>query len=194
LAIYDERKIHTSEKCLIIIPRDKLPKNASQFSPKTELELKYLIAVLNSRLIDFYYASVYGGFIDVYPNNLKELPIANSESKKRNTIIGLVNLLLFLKMEENRDSENLTYCQYIDYVIDGCIYELYFGEEMKKAGVDILALVEKDLEAVKKLSPEKAIANLYEKWQEPKNEVRNRLLLMSTRCPDTIGVVEASVK
>ena len=43
------------------------------------------------------------------------------------------------------------------------------------------------------LSPEKAIAKLYEKWQEPKNEVRNRLLLMSTRCPDTIGVIEASV-
>jgi len=55
-------------------------------------------------------------------------------------------------------------------------------------------LVEKDLEAVKKLSTEKAITTLYEKWQEPKNEVRNRLLLMATRCPDTIGVIEASVK
>ena len=64
---------------------------------------------------------------------------------------------------------------------------------MKKAGVDILTLVEKDLEAAKRLSPEKAIAKLYEKWQEPKNEVRNRLLLMATRCPDTIGVIEASV-
>lgn len=65
---------------------------------------------------------------------------------------------------------------------------------MKKAGVDILALVEKDLEAVKKLPTEKAITTLYEKWQEPKNEIRNRLLLMATRCPDTIGVIEASVK
>lgn len=193
LAIYDERKIYTSEKCLIIIPRDRLPKNASQFLPKTELELKYLIAILNSKLIDFYYASVYGGFIDVYPNNLKELPIANSELKKREPIIGLVSLLLFLKMQENRDTDNLMYCQYLDYVIDGCVYELYFGDEMKKAGVDILALVEKDLDSVKKLSPEKAIVKLYEKWQEPKNEVRNRLLLMSTRCPDTIGVIEASV-
>ena len=68
-----------------------------------------------------------------------------------------------------------------------------FLQACKKAGVDILALVEKDLESVKKLNPEKAIAKLYEKWQEPKNEVRNRLLLMATRCPDTIGVIEASV-
>ncbi|RZK01829.1 MAG: hypothetical protein EOO46_19105 [Flavobacterium sp.] len=96
-------------------------------------------------------------------------------------------------MQENRDTDNLMYCQYLDYVIDGCVYELYFGDEMKKAGVDILALVEKDLDSVKKLSPEKAIVKLYEKWQEPKNEVRNRLLLMATRCPDTIGVIEASV-
>lgn len=81
----------------------------------------------------------------------------------------------------------------IENIVNGCVYELYFGEEMKKAGVDILALVEKDLEAVKKLDPEKAIIKLYDKWQEPKNEVRNRLLLMSTRCPDTIGVIEASV-
>ncbi len=79
-------------------------------------------------------------------------------------------------------------------VLNGCIYELYFGEEMKKVGVDILALVEKDLEAVKELPTEKAITTLYEKWQEPKNEVRNRLLLMATCCPNTIGVIEASIK
>ena len=82
----------------------------------------------------------------------------------------------------------------IENVINGLVYELYFGEEMKKSGVDILALVEKDLEAVKELPTEKAITTLYEKWQEPKNEIRNRLLLMATRCPDTIGVIEASVK
>ena len=74
------------------------------------------------------------------------------------------------------------------------VNELYSGEEMKKAGVDILALVEKDLEAVKELPTEKAITTLCEKWQEPKNEVRNRLLLMATRCPDTIGVIEANIK
>lgn len=193
LAIYDERKIYTSEKCLIVIPKSRLPKNASQFLSETVLEVKYILSILNSKLIDFYYESVYGGFIDVYPNNLKELPIAISKLKERQTIIGAVNYLLFLKMQENRGSENLMFCQYFDSLIDGCVYELYFGEEMKKAGVDILSLVQKDLEAVKKLSPEKAIAKLYEKWQEPKNEVRNRLLLMATRCPDTIGVIEASV-
>ncbi len=192
LAIYDESKIHTSEKCLIVIPKDKLPKNVSQFLPKTELELKYVLAILNSRLIDFYYESVYGGFIDVYPNNLKELPIALAEKNKRETVIAVVDYLLFLKMQEVRDTENLMYCQYLDSIIDACIYELYFSEEMKKAGVDILALVEKDLKAVEKLAPQKAIETLYKKWQEPKNEIRNRLLLMATRCPETIGVIESS--
>ena len=64
---------------------------------------------------------------------------------------------------------------------------------MKKADVDILAFVEKDLEEVKSLSVESAISTLYEKWLEPKNEVRNRLLLMATRCPETIGIIEGSL-
>ena len=193
LAIYDDRKIYTSHKCLIVIPKDKLPKNSNQFLLTTEIELKYLIAILNSKLIDFYYESVYGGFIDVYPSSLKELPIAIVEKPLRKTIICLVDYMLFLKSQEVRDRENITYCQYFDSIIDACVYEFYFEEEMKKADVDILALAENDLNTVKNLSPEKAIAKLYEKWQEPKNEVRNRLLLMRVRCPDTIGVIEESV-
>ena len=96
-------------------------------------------------------------------------------------------------MQDIRNAYNLIFSQYFDSIIDACVYELYFGVEMKKAGVDILSLVEKDLAPVKKLSPEKAITKLYEKWQEPKNEVRNRLLLMATRCPETIGIIEASI-
>ena len=75
-------------------------------------------------------------------------------------------------------------------IIDACVYEIYFGEEMKKAGVAILAFVEKDLHAVEKLESQNAIETLYKNWQEPKNEIRNRLLLMPVRCPETIGVIE----
>ena len=124
-------------------------------------------------------------FAEIKPSVIKELPIPKSNQKTQD-ILALIVQFLIETQKSNEDD-------YLENLINGIVYELYFGEEMKKAGVDILALVEKDLEAVKKLSPEKAIAKLYEKWQEPKNEVRNRLLLMATRCPDTIGVIEASV-
>ncbi len=192
IAIYDTRKIYTSEKCLIVIPKRNLPKNENQFLQKNIISLKYLLAILNSRLIDFYYQSVYGGFIDVYPNNLKELPIAVPNKKEQDIIIALVDFLLYLKMQDARDATNFKYCQFIDSIIDSCVYELYFSSELKKSDVDVLALVGNDLDSLRELSYDKAIERLYDKWLEPNNEIRDRILLMSTRCPDTIGIIESS--
>jgi len=161
----------------------------------TDIDVKYLLALLNSRLLQFYFSFIgimtAGGAYTLKHETIREMPIVVGTEKSRQPFIALVDFILSIYESENSDNDIITD---FEKVLNGCVYELYFDEEMKKAGVDILALVEKDLEAVKKLSTEKAITTLYEKWQEPKNEVRNRLLLMATRCPDTIGVIEASVK
>ncbi len=159
---------------------------------------KYLFGLLNSSCLNYYIRQLMitnkQAFPQILMTDLEELPI--KYNKNQLPFISLVDLILFDRNEHPKlkgEISNQFVSELFENVLNGCVYELYFREEMKKAGVDILALVEKDLEAVKKLSPEKAVAKLYEKWQEPKNEVRNRLLLMSTRCPDTIGVIEASV-
>lgn len=159
-----------------------------------DIEVKYLLAQLNSKVLQFYFIFIgimtAGGAYTLKHETIREMPIVVGTEKSIEPFVALVDLILSIYQSEEPNSDTITE---FEKVLNGCVYELYFGEEMKKAGVDILALVEKDLEAVKKLSPEKAIAKLNEKWQEPKNEVRNRLLLMATRCPDTIGVIEASV-
>lgn len=161
-------------------------------------DLKYPCALLNSKLFTFYATEKEilrkgnKATPHVGVKGLNSIPVNRIKSTTKNIFIKLVDYVTVAGSTIGSTNELDNY-EDLCKTIDGCVYELYFGEEMKKAGVDILALVEKDLEAVKKLSPEKAIAKLYEKWQEPKNEVRNRLLLMSTRCPDTIGVIEASV-
>ncbi len=170
-----------------------LPSNGYILS-SGDIEVKYLLAQLNSKTLQFYFSFIgimtAGGAYTLKHETIREMPIVVGSEKSRQAFISLVDFILSIYESEETDSDTITE---FEKVLNGCVYELYFGEEMKKAGVDILALVEKDLEAAKKLSPEKAIAKLYEKWQEPKNEIRNRLLLMSTRCPDTIGVIEASV-
>lgn len=165
-----------------------------------KFQTKYILAQLNSLVVGFYFLKKYAREEKTFPeiriHELESLPIAESAKPTQSTISKIVDYIMLYKNSEDdliKTSENYLVAELFDQLLNGCVYELYFGEEMKKAGVDILALVEKDLEAVKKLSPEKAIAKLYEKWQEPKNEVRNRLLLMATRCPDTIGVIETSV-
>lgn len=153
-------------------------------------KIKFLTCLLNSKLCNYqlFENAPKTGMGDliisvqaleallVYYPNYKEEAIFNQ-------------LLKFILIQKYKGEDYFVF----ESVVNGCVYELYFGEEMEKAEIDILALVEKDLEVVKELSPEKAVTKLNKKWQEPKNEVRNRLMLMSTRCPDTIGVIEASV-
>jgi type I restriction-modification system DNA methylase subunit len=73
LATLDYRKLYTPHKCTIIISRSDLP-HSEKVNP-TPTKLEYLCAVLDSRLINYYYRSTSGGFIDVYPDDLKKLPI-----------------------------------------------------------------------------------------------------------------------
>jgi hypothetical protein len=154
-------------------------------------KIKYLTCLLNSKLCNyqlFENAPKTGmGDLIISVQALEPLLVYYPNDKEEIIFNQLLDFIVVQKKNGEAFYE-------IENVINGCIYELYFGEEMKKAGVDILELVEKDLEAVKKLPTEKAIVTLYSKWQEPKNEVRNRLLLMATRCPDTIGVIEANIK
>lgn len=118
LAIYDDNKIYTSEKCLLIIKKSDLPTTHSQYSNKAQLELKYILAIINSKLIDFYYENVYGGFIDVYPNNLKELPIIIGNKKLMTTITKHVDTIIKIKQEEKNP-------EIIEQQIDIMIYKLY---------------------------------------------------------------------
>lgn len=160
----------------------------------------YILGLLNSKLINFYHKAKFLDtekkvFQKILIANCKKFPVKKLSSSTKKGIDKIVEIIILIKNKiiDNSEVNSEFLVDEFKNILNGCVFELYFGEEMKKARVDILTLVEKDLEAVKKLPSEKAIAKLYEKWQEPKNEVRNRLLLMATRCPDTIGVIEASV-
>jgi len=159
---------------------------------KPKFDNRFILGLLNSSLINYYF-KFYNQTNHVPIGEIKSIPIKDRIEPNAIKIVSAISDKILLANDYFETDAFIGIKDEFAKVINGCVFELYFGEEMKKAGVDILALVEKDLDAVKKLSPEKAIAKLYDKWQEPKNEVRNRLLLMSTRCPDTIGVIEASV-
>lgn len=165
-----------------------------------EIKTKYILAILNSHTIGFYFLRKYAREEKTFPeiriHELESLPIVISSKRTQLNISEIVDFVIHIKNCSESifiNTKNFIVSDFIEQVLNGCVFELYFGEEMKKAGVDILTLVENDLEAVKDLNAEAAVIMLYNKWQEPKNEVRNRLLLMGTRCPDTIGVIEKSL-
>ena len=113
LATYDVRKLYTSEKCILIIDNRKDEDKKSQI-----ISLKVLLACLNSKLIAFYYSNKYGGFIDVYPNNLKELPVIKPQIKELKKIENIVDVIL-----EGRKAE--VNCDNVLQALDLIIYKLY---------------------------------------------------------------------
>lgn len=95
LATFDERKIYTTEKCLLMIDKKNLPKTHAKYDKKRTYSLKLILGILNSRLMHFYYKSVYSGFIDVYPNYLKALPVPEKiPTKTAKKIVEKVDILL----------------------------------------------------------------------------------------------------
>ena len=100
LATYDIRKLYAPHKITIIIKRSDLPKTYKNYLHEDEhANLKYLLALLNSSLMNHYYFSVAGGFIDVYPNSLQALPIPNISKKEQTPFIEKVDLMLSLNKQ-----------------------------------------------------------------------------------------------
>jgi hypothetical protein len=82
LATLDERKIYTSEGAILIIDINTIT-NEKRTNNKTSIfSLKVLLAILNSKLMHFYYQRIYGGFVNVFPNYIKPLPIPSLVSKE----------------------------------------------------------------------------------------------------------------
>jgi len=99
LAIYDNNRIHTSHKCTLVVDKNNLPKTHSSYLKSKAPNILFCLSILNSKLIDFYYENTYGGFIDVYPNNLKKLPFAMPIKSIEDIICSLVETILQKKSE-----------------------------------------------------------------------------------------------
>ncbi len=85
LATIDKREIYTSEKCILLISKTNLPEGNSEYQEKTVYSIYFLLGIINSKLMNLFYGSVYGGFIDVYPSYLKALPISKNISTHQQT-------------------------------------------------------------------------------------------------------------
>jgi hypothetical protein len=100
----------------------------------TGRNIKYLIAMLNSKLVTYAFRTFYAGG-DLRGNTfrykkvfLENLPIPRISSESQKPFEILVDCILFAK-EHHMESEAST----LESVIDGMVYDLYFEEEMKKA-------------------------------------------------------------
>ena len=167
-------------------------------SPLINTGNKYLLAVLNSTLSDYYIRTLgvtrNGGYFEYKPMFVEKLPIPQISKQQQILFVNLVDLLLFC-IEQKRSNFSL------EFIIDGLVFELYFSDHMKEKQIDILQFVESDIAEVMQdqdfdklsdIKKEEIINQLHTKWTHPDSEVRNRIKLFAVRSPDILKPIMES--
>jgi tRNA1(Val) A37 N6-methylase TrmN6 len=86
---------------------------------KNDVDLYYILGILNSRLIDFYYQNLFFGWQITIPS-LNSLPIILGDSYQQNDIIKIVKRISILK-KQNKDAD----IKNLESQIDQLVYKLY---------------------------------------------------------------------
>ncbi len=123
------------------------------FLVSEKLPLKYILAVLNSKVMKYYFKFIgvmtAGGAYTLKKASIDEFPIIELDDST--LFVQLAELVTFLTNTIKPVSETIKNSQlalFFEEVIDGCIYELYFEEEMQTKGVAILNLVKEEISKV----------------------------------------------
>jgi hypothetical protein len=158
--------------------------------------LKYLCAIINSKVSMFYiktkYASSsYCGGITFTKDMINSFPLPPIQQP----LTTLVDYMLFLKNSDNVDVSDMVSNEIIsntiEKVIDACVYELYFEEEIKTNDIDVLSLLNETLSKICPLPVEQQIKQLYTELNEYKNEIRNRVILQETRSESVAQIIKS---
>ena len=105
------------------------------FGTNPEYSLKYILALLNSKLLTFRYRSIGkqtgSGVFEYFANGIGKLPIPQTDAKTQNQFVVLVDKMIELKQreytEQNPQAKKIISRQIdgVDTMIDKAVYELY---------------------------------------------------------------------
>ncbi|GAB61844.1 MAG: hypothetical protein DWB56_08055 [Candidatus Jettenia sp.] len=146
--------------------------------------LKYLTALLNSKLLTYAFRTFYAGG-DLRGNTFRYkkvfvelLPVPKLSPESQLPFEILVDCILFCK-ERNLEQESGLF----ESVIDGMVYELYFPEEIKTANGEMLKHIAKLPEFKNDWSNEKKLAvikKVYKELSDPKHPISVAMFKMDT--------------
>ena len=120
------------------------------------VNLKYLTGLLNSKLIEFWLKNkgkMQGANYQLDKEPLQQLPIAVPSIEIQTIIASLVDIIILLNNTDKRVS-NLVLNTYIssdfEKLINGCVYEIYFPEEMPT--ISVITVLKKFAEKLKHIN------------------------------------------
>ena len=133
---YDDRGYYNSHTVINCVRLDLLTgathRSATSALRKADLELarsydyKFLLGVLNSTFINWYFLNFLSEDLHFYPNDAKELPIPPASEEQQAGVVKLVDQILAAKSADAQADTG-----HLERTIDELVYELYglTGEE-----------------------------------------------------------------
>ena len=162
---------------------------------------KFWMALFNSRLFWWYLKNtgtvLANGFFRFKPDYVKPFPVPETISPYTEQLIStLCDYILFIKSQDTNLSDlvsNKLISDYFERIIDGCIYETYFGEHMKELNINIINSTIGFIKPIEGLlsNEEKGLVILdsFMRIKKTDNEIRNRLELFTLRSPKLLKVI-----
>ena len=155
---------------------------------------KFLLALLNSAISDYYIRSLgvtrNGGYFEYKPMFVEKLPVPKLQQQEQKTYIHLADYVLILtKLGKKLQSA------FFEQLIDALVYELYFSDELKRAGKEI----QKHLGDVKPISEHMTdteklaiIQSEFERLYDPNHPVRNNMETLDS--VDEVRIIREALK
>ncbi|RTL54360.1 MAG: hypothetical protein EKK39_04410 [Sphingobacteriales bacterium] len=164
----------------------------------------FLLGLLNSKLLTYFIRQSMitnkQAFPQILMTDLELLPIIVSEKKSQEALSIVVKYILHLKklgekVTINEFVPNSHIVQLLEEVIDALVYELYFEEDFKKAGIEFMKYAQRDFKSIEGEGEKEAIEIIkkaYQTLREKDNEIRNNLKLMEIKLADLIMPIKTA--
>ena len=163
------------------------------------LNQKYLTGLLNSTLIKYwlkYKGKMQGANFQIDKEPLQQIPIAVPAINVQELIATIVDYVMIASSTKENLSElvsNETIALFFEKIIDGCVYELYFGEHMKEQEINIIDSALELIKPITHLSSDKEkadmILDVFMNIKKTDNSIRNRLDLFTLRSPEILKLI-----
>lgn len=157
ISVYDDTHFYTNDNLINIIPwNDDVLKLQSPekkwtiFKPYNYLSLKYILGILNSKLISFYFnkaiatGTLQGTYSGVYPEDVRMLPVKQMTENQQQPLIEIVDKIVSLNKRLNELGDKRTDERAViedeikktDSEIDELVYRIYGLTEDEKAIIE----------------------------------------------------------
>ncbi len=163
----------------------------------TGKNLKYLLAVLNSDVADYFFfqvtAQIAGGRKRYTKQYVEQIPVPIISKAEQRPFENIVDYVLFLRHEAD---DIAYYSRYFEHILNAMVYELYFEEIIKDAGRDLIRHIRSDVPDFPVSESQEAKRNaasaLYERLHHQAHPVRNSVFFLNSL--KVIKEIETTIK